>query len=73
MDYAEIARQVIQNVGGRNNIRSAAPVSYTHLDVYKRQGPPVKSFPSEPPSQRFSAGEIPWLCPPCYEFFSIIP
>ena len=24
MDYAEIARQVIQNVGGRNNIRSAA-------------------------------------------------
>ena len=27
------------NLAGRYGIRSLEPVSYTHLDVYKRQGP----------------------------------
>ena len=33
----EEANEVIENTE-KNEVRDAAPVSYTHLDVYKRQG-----------------------------------
>ena len=41
MDYSQDAKQIVKAVGGKENIQSVAhcatPVSYTHLDVYKRQ------------------------------------
>ena len=37
MDYKEIADQIIIAIGGQDNVKYVTPVSYTHLDVYKRQ------------------------------------
>ena len=36
-DYPKLAKDIIREVGGKENIVNATPVSYTHLDVYKRQ------------------------------------
>ena len=36
-DYQKLEHDIIRLAGGADNIASAQPVSYTHLDVYKRQ------------------------------------
>ena len=35
--YEQDARLLLEYVGGKENIAAVSPVSYTHLDVYKRQ------------------------------------
>ena len=35
--YETLAKEILNSVGGRDNVNSLTPVSYTHLDVYKRQ------------------------------------
>ena len=38
MQYILQTNHITKTIGGRNLVNDVNPVSYTHLDVYKRQG-----------------------------------
>ena len=57
---------------------SVTPVSYTHLDVYKRQGPLLFSYPVRPVGGQYTMISYilfyysPSLVPPCISFLYIL-